>query len=106
MRESILEFQRFSALLGSGVSRAAAARPGDRIGMGALSTLFNHNVAPFLRIMALESEKKPLHRRSSLASTRDRLTATLCLSGRLTARLWVKPLPGIVADSKERRQGT
>ena len=103
MRESILVFQRYSALLGSGVSRAAAAQPADRMGMGALAALFNHNVAPFLRIMAQESGKKPPRRRSSLSSTRDRLCATLCLTGRLMARLWVKPSPSVVADSKERR---
>src|SRR5260370_10955876 len=82
-------------------------QPGQErgIGMGALSALYNDNVAPFLRIMALQSEKKPPHRSPSLSSTRDRLTATLCLSGRLTARLWVKPPPGVVADRKERRQG-
>ena len=103
MRESILEFQRFSVLLGFGVSRAAAARPADRMGMRALSALFNHNVAPFLRILAQESGKKPPHRRSSLSSTQDRLCATLCLTGRLMARLWVKPSLSVVADSKERR---
>ena len=73
--------------------------------MGALPSLFNHNVAHFLRIMALESEKKLPHRSLSLSSTRDRLTATLCLSGRLLATLWVKPPSGVVADSKQRHHG-
>lgn len=76
------------------------------ISLHALSALFNHNVAPFLGIMALESGKKLLDRHPCLPITQDRLTATLCLSGRLTARLWVKLPPGRVADSKERRQGT
>src|SRR6266571_2068185 len=42
----------------------------------------------------------------SSITTRDRLTATLCATDRLTAILWEKTSPGVVPHSKERRRGT
>ena len=64
---------------------------------------FNHNVAGFLTIMAVESEKTELSWHFCLPQSRYGLTATLCLSSELTATLWVKPSPSVAADSKERR---
>ena len=64
---------------------------------------FNHNVAGFLTKMAVESEKTGLYRHAWLPGSRYGLTATLCLTGELAARLWMKPSPNVVAESKERR---
>jgi len=64
---------------------------------------FNHNVAGFLTKMAVESEKTGLCWHACLPRSRYGLTATLCLTGGLAARLWVKPSPSVVAESKERR---
>ena len=83
-------------------------QPGQETGSGmdALCLLFNHNVAPFLCIMAAESGKKLPHRSHIPLQRLDRPSATLCLSGRLSATLWVKPPPSVVAGDKERREGT
>src|SRR6266705_1028492 len=62
------------------------AQPADRVGMGALTALCNHNVAPFLPILAQESGKKPPHTRSPLSPPQERLSPTLCLTDRLMAR--------------------
>ena len=72
-------------------------------GTGTLGGGFNHNVAGFLTKMAAESEKTGLCWHAWLLRTRYGLTATLCLTGGLAARLWVKPSPSIVAEGKERR---
>ena len=69
----------------------------------ALCALFTHNVAPFLCIMAAESGKKLPHRSPRPLQHLGSTNATLCLTGRLLARLWVKPSPSVVADRKGRR---
>ena len=72
-------------------------------GTGTSSDGFNHNMSGFLTKMAVESDKTGLYRHAWFPGARYGLTATLCLTGELAARLWMKPSPNVVAESKERR---